>query len=88
MNCSSPLLAARLYKPLLGKSVVKILPRRVDQGYEENVSKYGRDNLFFLPCGHCKACISRRKKEWSIRCCMEAMDHNENCFITLTYDET
>ena len=86
MNCSNPLLAARLYKPLIGKSIVKILPRRVETGYSELVDKYGRDNLFFLPCGHCSACVARKKKEWTVRCCMESMEHSENCFITLTYD--
>lgn len=45
-NCANPLLAARLYKPVIGKSIVKILPRRVEMGYNEYVSKYGRENLF------------------------------------------
>lgn len=84
-QCSHPLLAARLYKPLIGTSVIKILPRRVETGYNEVVNKYGRENVFFLPCGHCSACIARRKKEWTIRCCMESMDHEKNCFVTLTY---
>ena len=85
-QCSNPLLAARLCQ-YEGKWKMKILPVRADKGYEDYIKKYGRQNLFFLPCGKCPSCISRRKKEWSVRCCMEAYDHAENCFVTLTYDE-
>lgn len=82
-QCSSPILAGRVP----GVKKLRIFPIRADQGFNDYVGKYGRENLFFLPCGKCPACISRRKKAWSIRCCMEAQTHQENCFVTLTYDD-
>lgn len=38
-----------------------------------------------LPCGKCHVCISKRALEWSTRVRHEISEHNENCFITLTY---
>jgi len=40
-----------------------------------------------LPCGQCIGCRIRRSKEWAIRCIHEASCHNQNCFVTLTYDD-
>lgn len=86
MNCVNPLLAVRLYKPLEGVQSIKILPKRVDLSIESAAHQYGRENILLLPCGHCSACLARRAKEWSVRCCLEALDHDQNSFITLTYE--
>lgn len=43
--------------------------------------------LFKLPCGRCIGCRIRRSREWALRCVHEAALHDENCFITLTYDD-
>ena len=39
-----------------------------------------------IPCGQCDECLKKRVKDWSIRIINEASYHNENYFITLTYD--
>lgn len=39
-----------------------------------------------LPCGKCDECISRRAIEWATRAKHEISCHEDNCFITLTYD--
>lgn len=86
-SCTNPILAVRLYKPDgLKKQSIKILPRRPDMGIKEYGERYGKDNILLLPCGHCPSCLSRRSKEWSVRCALEALDHKQNCFLTLTYD--
>ena len=87
MSCTNPLLAVRLYKPSLGKQVIKILPKRV-LGLEWYQKRYGKDNLLMLPCGHCLSCFSKRSKEWAVRCALESLDHEKNCFVTLTYDNS
>lgn len=38
-----------------------------------------------LPCGKCHVCISKRAIEWATRARHEMSEHEENCFITLTY---
>ena len=67
------------YKPILGYS-------RIGGGVTfERSESNGRE--IQLPCGRCIGCRSSRSKEWAIRCMHEASQHENNCFITLTYDE-
>lgn len=40
-----------------------------------------------LPCGKCIGCRVDRAKQWATRCVHEAKLHDDNCFITLTYDD-
>lgn len=39
-----------------------------------------------LPCGQCVGCRLERSRQWAIRCVHEASMFENNCFITLTYD--
>lgn len=41
-----------------------------------------------LPCGQCIGCRLERSRQWAMRCMHEAQLHQQNCFITLTYDNT
>lgn len=40
-----------------------------------------------IPCGWCVGCRQDRTKQWATRCMHEAQLHEENSFITLTYEE-
>lgn len=40
-----------------------------------------------LPCGQCIDCRLAYSKEWAIRCTHEMQLHDDNCFITLTYED-
>lgn len=44
-------------------------------------------NAMHLPCGQCIGCRIDRSKEWANRMCMEASYYEQNCFLTLTYDD-
>ena len=39
-----------------------------------------------VPCGRCVGCRYDRAIQWAVRCEHEAMMHDQNCFVTLTYD--
>lgn len=39
-----------------------------------------------LPCGQCMGCRLERSRQWAMRCIHEASMHDDNCFITLTYN--
>ncbi|MCK6804095.1 MULTISPECIES: rolling circle replication-associated protein [Enterobacter cloacae complex] len=39
-----------------------------------------------VPCGQCIGCRLARSREWAVRCTHEAYLYDDNCFITLTYD--
>lgn len=40
-----------------------------------------------LPCGRCFGCRLEKSRQWAMRCIHEASLHDENCFVTLTYDD-
>jgi len=40
-----------------------------------------------LPCGKCHGCRLEKSREWAMRVMHEASLYNDNCFITLTYDD-
>lgn len=86
MACEHPLLAVNLGK-VDGKYKIKILPKRLDQNLLYLEEKYGHKNLLLLPCGSCPSCRLSHKKEWAVRCTLEAGYHRDNCMITLTYTD-
>lgn len=54
--------------------------------YLKNVD---RINLDFqeIPCGKCDSCRIARSRQWALRCVMESLYHDQNSFITLTYND-
>ena len=45
------------------------------------------DRSVTVPCGQCIGCLLERSRQWAMRCSHEASLYDENCFITLTYDD-
>lgn len=41
-----------------------------------------------LPCGRCTGCRLERARQWAVRCMHEASLYKDNCFITLTYNDS
>lgn len=71
------------------------------QGYKaRQCSQHGKRAVVFslregfidlpvtVPCGQCIGCRLERSRQWAMRCMHEASLHEENAFITLTYDDT
>lgn len=40
-----------------------------------------------LPCGQCVGCRLERSRQWAVRVMHESQMHEDNCFITLTYND-
>lgn len=40
-----------------------------------------------VSCGQCIGCRLEKSRQWAIRCVHETQMHEENCFVTLTYDD-
>lgn len=43
--------------------------------------------IFQLPCSKCIECRLEYARQWAVRCVHEAKMHEQNSFITLTYDD-
>jgi hypothetical protein len=58
-----------------------------------NTGKFpsGRDMFkwkqFFVPCNGCSGCRLEYSRQWALRCVHEASLYDDNCFVTLTYDD-
>lgn len=44
------------------------------------------DLLMTVPCGQCIGCRLERSRQWAVRIMHEVQSHEENSFVTLTYD--
>ncbi len=40
-----------------------------------------------IPCGKCIGCRLEKARQWAVRCYHESQMYEQNCFITLTYNE-
>lgn len=78
MACTSPLKGyrAQFPNPETGKYSMVFSPRA---GYPALPID--------VPCGQCMKCRIEKSRQWAIRMHHEGQQHEENCFITLTYDE-
>lgn len=45
------------------------------------------EHLTPIGCGKCPSCRLQKANEWSLRCRLEAEQHEHNYFLTLTYDD-
>lgn len=77
MTCYSPLNAWK------GKS--KTTPSKIKVVWTPSQSYKGE--RLTLPCGQCIGCRLERSRQWAVRCMHEASLHDENSFLTLTYDD-
>ena len=71
-----------------GKRNLKFLGFRADlSSWKQLCARYGDKAVLPLPCGKCIQCKINHAKEWAVRCVLEALEHQSNFFITLTYDD-
>jgi hypothetical protein len=45
------------------------------------------DTVTEFPCGKCRGCLSRRRREWTARILLESFLHSFTWFVTLTYSD-
>jgi len=60
--------------------------RAVGGGWTQNVRRSWFATPMKVPCGQCIGCRLERSRQWAVRCYHESQLHEDNCFITLTYD--
>lgn len=97
--CTSPLKGFINGLTENGKKNLIIVPYTVDHiDIDSTGKKYYRtdsvhsysdslDEWIKIPCGQCSECRLQRSRQWADRCMLEMQYHEENYFITLTYDD-
>jgi hypothetical protein len=78
MPCFSPLKAYRSESDFTLSGKRKII-------FKESCEVH---SSLLIPCGQCIGCRLERSRQWAVRCMHEASLHENNCFITLTIDES
>lgn len=65
--------------------------RKVNPSGKRSIVFNPRDGLvdrpLSVPCGQCIHCRLERSRQWAVRCVHEASLYDENCFVTVTYDD-
>lgn len=90
MSCYHPLYAFKTpWTNENGKSELVFCSSKTDDFFHDakKLKQKYRDRLVPIPCGRCLGCRLDQAKEWSVRCVLESSLYDDNCFITLTYDE-
>ena len=85
MTCFHPLEA---FRPIPGSGDGSLLfsGRNYDSSRRFNPDPiYGAP--ISVPCGQCIDCRVEHSRQWAIRCMHEASLYEDNCFVTLTYDD-
>lgn len=86
MTCTSPIKAMRF-----PDGSVKLLGRSDRYQHDEQWfrSRYGRGEIFDVPCRKCVACRLNKARSWAQRCLLEkrCYDGDRSWFVTLTYDD-
>lgn len=49
--------------------------------------KNAKGDFIDVPCGKCAACLTNRREEWTTRLLIEAKNHLDAIFLTLTYND-
>jgi len=80
MTCFHPLKAYRLLteRTEKGKSVIVFNRKEIKNRVYEPIK---------VKCNQCMGCRVAKSREWAVRCVHESEMHDENCFITLTFNE-
>ena len=75
------------YNPLTAWRKKRVDPETGKRGITFNRSQGIAEMELSIPCGKCMGCRIRKSIEWALRCVHESQMYEQNCFITLTYDE-
>ena len=100
MSCYHPLKAFQVGFHPSGKPKYKICSYDVEcvyvksdgSSFASSVCNYSPlyrciEEFIEIPCGKCIGCRLQQSREWATRIMLESQDHDENWFVTLTYDD-
>lgn len=89
MACSHPhyIVLTPFINNETGKRQIKFIGDNPQWNQMNLEARYGVENVFPVPCGKCFGCRLDKSQDWAVRCVMESLQYDDNCFITLTYND-
>lgn len=75
------------YHPLQGYKSTSVNPSTGKRSITFRASEGFTDLPVTVACGRCIGCRLERSRQWALRCVHEAQLHQDNCFVTLTYND-
>jgi len=75
------------YSPISGWRSKHVNPETGKRSIVFNPKEGFADMAVDLPCGQCIGCRLEKSRQWAMRCVHEAQLHEDNSFITLTYND-
>lgn len=66
--------------------VVDTVTFSFNEAYKHYLPSDIENHAMSFPCGKCVACMKKKRMEQAVRITHEIESHDENCFITLTYN--
>ena len=96
--CTKPLKGFKYGKTAKGKDNYIITSYKVDhlevrpngkieKCYDNSIINRAITSFIDIPCGKCLECRLEYSKQWANRCMLEAQQYENNCFVTLTYND-
>ena len=73
------------YDMIVNNIVSKFSGKNDTRPIHLHVPGAGFREAMLVPCGHCIGCRLEYSRQWATRCCLEALSHECNFFLTLTY---
>lgn len=74
------------YHPLHGYYAKHVNPATGKRSWVAKLSKAVSAERLSIPCQRCIGCRLESSRQWAMRCMHQAQLHEDNSFITLTYD--
>lgn len=71
-----------IYQPSNKEAALEKSQKLKDVFYDKKITEYVE-----IPCGKCIGCRLNYSRQWATRCMLEAREHNNNQFVTLTYND-
>lgn len=84
MHCTRPLQAFYTVRSD-GKKKIQF-SNALSQAFRQGRETLG-GNEISIPCGRCMDCRLEKSRQWALRCVHEASLYEDNCFVTLTFDD-
>lgn len=87
MNCENPKFAYWHYCQKIDEKTGEIYwSKELKFAFDPPDKDLIKQHVYLIPCGQCQPCLISRANSWACRAYLESKQYENNCFVTLTYN--